>query len=324
MEMTQIRYFLAVSETLNFTRAAELCFISQPALTKGIKKLEASIGGELLHRTKNSVELSYLGKNLLPKFRQIYLDADTAKKEAKRLLRQESSLLRIGIQSNVFIGCLLPVFQGFLSDNPAVQFEFLESGKHELKHKLDNHELDMVFLSVNNAQEETDPDEVYAETFVVAFGAKHPFINRHQIRAQELNQQCFCYRTHCSSSRQLNQYLAEQGIDLNIVYSSDRDDWVKSFVRGNFGLTFLPKTQALTEGLPFVEIADYQVTRSIVLETTDTEEQRSPVCHQFVEAIPNLAKEYSRQLQMTESMDHLMPGHHDEAASTAVALNNAV
>ena len=62
MELYQIRYFLAVAETLNFTRASERAFVSQPALTKAIQRLEETIGGRLFDRTKNSVQLSELGQ----------------------------------------------------------------------------------------------------------------------------------------------------------------------------------------------------------------------------------------------------------------------
>ena len=54
MEMHQVRYFLAVADTLNFTRAAELCYVSQPALTRAIQQLEEELGGLLLRRERIS------------------------------------------------------------------------------------------------------------------------------------------------------------------------------------------------------------------------------------------------------------------------------
>ena len=50
MELHQVRYFLAVASTLNFTRAAEQCNVTQPALTKGVQKLEQELGGQLIYR----------------------------------------------------------------------------------------------------------------------------------------------------------------------------------------------------------------------------------------------------------------------------------
>src|SRR3954467_3331403 len=61
MELYQIRYFLAVAETMNFTRASERSFVSQPALTKAIQRLEETIRGRLFERTANSVEHTRLG-----------------------------------------------------------------------------------------------------------------------------------------------------------------------------------------------------------------------------------------------------------------------
>jgi DNA-binding transcriptional LysR family regulator len=309
MEMTQIRYFIAVSETLNFTRAAEQCFISQPALTKGIKKLEASIGGELLHRTKNSVGLSYLGKQLLPKFQKIYHDATIAKEEAKRLITESDSMLRIGIQDCVFIGSVLPMLQGFQADNSGIKFEFMESEKYCLKDKLESHELDIIFLSrLDTADEEDHETVVYREDFVVAFGDQHRFSGRSLISIQELMNERYCLRTHCNSSTQLDKEVLARGIDLNVVYSSDRDDWVRSFVSGNFGVTFLPESQAICEGLRYVKFSDFKVSRSVVLRTCAEVNQLLP-CRKFLSALPLLTSEYCRQLDSRNRLDTgILPG----------------
>ena len=61
MEMQQVRYFLAVSRTLNFTRAAEECNVTQPALTRAIKQLEDELGGELIRREGRNTHLTDLG-----------------------------------------------------------------------------------------------------------------------------------------------------------------------------------------------------------------------------------------------------------------------
>jgi LysR family transcriptional regulator, hydrogen peroxide-inducible genes activator len=66
MEMYQIRYFLAVAESLNFTRAAERCNVTQSALTRAIQKLEEELGGLLLWRVRNLTHLSDLGRLMKP------------------------------------------------------------------------------------------------------------------------------------------------------------------------------------------------------------------------------------------------------------------
>jgi hypothetical protein len=76
MEMSQIRYALAASRTLNFTRAAEDCHVTQPALTKGIKALEAELGAPLFLREGRRVLLSDFGRSMIPHLRQIVEEAE--------------------------------------------------------------------------------------------------------------------------------------------------------------------------------------------------------------------------------------------------------
>src|SRR6516225_8569832 len=86
MEMHQVRYFLAVADTLNFTRAAELCHVSQPALTRAIQQLEEELGGLLLRRERKLTHLTDFGRLLEPHLRQLAADAEAAKTTAKRFL----------------------------------------------------------------------------------------------------------------------------------------------------------------------------------------------------------------------------------------------
>src|SRR6185369_16112327 len=101
MELYQIRYFLAVAETMNFTRASERSFVSQPALSKAIQRLEETIGGRLFDRTKNSVQLTELGHAMLPNFRQIYDSANQAREQARRLTREPRQRVRVGVMCTI-------------------------------------------------------------------------------------------------------------------------------------------------------------------------------------------------------------------------------
>ncbi len=72
MEMQQVRYFITLAKTLNFTRAAEECNVSQPSLTRAIRLLEAELGGELLRRERRQSHLTDLGQRMLPLMQQCY------------------------------------------------------------------------------------------------------------------------------------------------------------------------------------------------------------------------------------------------------------
>ncbi len=101
MEMHQVRYFLAVCETENFTRAAEHCHVSQPALTQAIKKLEDELGGPLFHREHGRVTLSGLGSLVRPRFEQMNREVDTAVKEADAYWRFNKAPLNLGVMVTI-------------------------------------------------------------------------------------------------------------------------------------------------------------------------------------------------------------------------------
>ncbi|HKF10562.1 MAG TPA: LysR family transcriptional regulator [Xanthobacteraceae bacterium] len=89
MELQQVRYFLALCEELNFTRAARLCGVSQPTLTTAISALERELGGVLFHR-KPSIALTELGHAVRPYLKEIARSADDAREAAKTLLGHKS------------------------------------------------------------------------------------------------------------------------------------------------------------------------------------------------------------------------------------------
>lgn len=109
MELHQVRYFLALSESLNFTRAAETCHVTQPALTKSIQRLEAELGGALVYRERQATRLTPLGERLLPFLAQTYQAAMAAKEQAGCFIRQELAPLRLGVMPLVPLAMISPV-----------------------------------------------------------------------------------------------------------------------------------------------------------------------------------------------------------------------
>ena len=85
METNQVRYFLTLCRELNFTRAAELCHVSQPALTKAIKNLEEELGGELFRRERGNTHLTDLGRLVKPHFEQVFAATETARAGLKTM-----------------------------------------------------------------------------------------------------------------------------------------------------------------------------------------------------------------------------------------------
>ena len=84
MHMNQVRYFLALCEERNFTRAAKRCGVKQPSLTNAIKSLESKLGGELFERNQSKTQLTKLGRLVYPRMRRINREAAYAEQIAKQ------------------------------------------------------------------------------------------------------------------------------------------------------------------------------------------------------------------------------------------------
>ena len=90
MQVQQIRYFLALVEGLNFTRAAQRCGVSQPSLTGGIRRLEAELGGQLFTR-KPKVAVTPLGRTMAPYLERLAQDVDDTLRAARSFRKDASN-----------------------------------------------------------------------------------------------------------------------------------------------------------------------------------------------------------------------------------------
>ena len=101
MELSQVRYFLAVASELNFTRAAEQCNVTQPALSRGIKMLEEEFGGALFHRERRYTHLTELGRMVHTYLAGVYENSMSAKQIAEQYTRLKKTPLKLGIMSTI-------------------------------------------------------------------------------------------------------------------------------------------------------------------------------------------------------------------------------
>jgi DNA-binding transcriptional LysR family regulator len=276
MELYQIRYFLSVAETLNFTRASERSFISQPALTKAIQRLEETIGGRLFDRTKTSVQLTDLGRAMLPNFLQIYESANQAREQARRLLREKREVVRVGVMCTIDFQQLLAGFERSQSGRTEISLDFREGNLEALTEALDRGDVDLgIMCSPWEIPRRFRVLPLYREDYVVAVGDDHRFLGRMEIEIGELHRERYCERVMCEFSTWIERRLRERGITLEVVQSSAREDWIQALVRANFGVAFMPRSIARGAALAHVRISDVPIMRDVSV-LTQAERPTSP------------------------------------------------
>ncbi|MEU1202723.1 LysR family transcriptional regulator [Streptomyces sp. NPDC005813] len=177
MESRPLRYFVAVAEELNFTRAAERLGISPPPLSRAIRQLEAEMGVALLERTTHNVALTPAGAVLLAEAR-IALDAlQAAERRAQRAAAPEPKLI-LAVKADGDAGLLEPILACFASQPVAVPVAVRLCGWLEQPRLLRQGEADVALVHEPFDRTGLDSETLICEARVVALAADHPLAAR--------------------------------------------------------------------------------------------------------------------------------------------------
>jgi Bacterial regulatory helix-turn-helix protein, lysR family/LysR substrate binding domain len=123
VELHQVRYFVALCRILNFTRAADACNVTQPALTRAIQRLEDELGGPLFQRERGLTQLTELGRLMRPLLEETIAAAEAAKENATRFKRSELATLRIGLPPDISAGIVTSPLREMLRRIPTLEIE---------------------------------------------------------------------------------------------------------------------------------------------------------------------------------------------------------
>ena len=268
MEMQHVRYFLALSQTLNFTRAAEQSNVSQPALTRAIQQLEYELGGPLFHRERQRTHLSELGRIMLPYFETIQAQSDAAKTHAKSLKKLDTATLKIGAMCTIGPQILSDLFIQFGLAHPNVDLEVEDKSAQELLEMLASGKLEMALFGLPEG-----PDlrfhalPLFKERFVVAVPPGHRLAAKSVVTSADLHDEAYINRASCEIYDFAKQAFRSRGVILRKVFSSERDDWVQGMIRAGMGFGFFPELCVTDPGLVTRRLVDPEFVRTVMLVT---------------------------------------------------------
>ncbi|MBR2117731.1 MAG: LysR family transcriptional regulator, partial [Afipia sp.] len=120
MELNQVEYFVNLAETLNFTTAARLSGVSQPSLTRSIRRLEEELGGPLIYRDGKNSRLTALGQEIEKDFKQVQLALRSVRQHSHDWALGSQCVLDIAVAPSVSPNAFTSFFQRALEENPTV------------------------------------------------------------------------------------------------------------------------------------------------------------------------------------------------------------
>lgn len=260
---------MAVCETLNFTRAAERCNVSQPALTRAIQNLEERLGGPLLNRERGNTHLTELGRMMRPYFEQVLNQMEDAKRRAKTFVKLEETTLTVGLMCTIGPHKLVDLFSGFIESYKGVEVYLKDAPASTLEELLFKGEIDVaIFCRPSNLDDRFHALPLYRERFVVAIGAGHPLERLNAVRVKDLHGQRYLARANCEYYEYLRDVREKiGGVELKRPYTSERDDWIQCMVLAGLGFTYMPEYAVTVPGLLLRPLVEPEVYRTVSLVT---------------------------------------------------------
>lgn len=249
MEIPKLTYFLAAAQTLNFRRAAELCSVAQPVLSRQIAALESELGVALFSRVKKRVALTEAGEEFAVYARQAL--------EALQQGQQAMAELNIGERGLVRIGCIegfgteqLPhLFAGFQQRFPHIRLQVCIRGTDELLHLVERQELDFAVVGMTFDRGKPPATLVVRDIFRDQL---HTLVAPHHRLAQQrespllleqiAREPLVLLREGFGARRVMERVFAQRNLSLQPVAEVDMLEGVLAFVKIGIGVTFVPPT----------------------------------------------------------------------------------
>ena len=277
MEMHQIRYFLAVARTLHFTRAAEECHVTQPALTRAIHLLEEELGGELLRRERTFTHLTELGRRMLPLMQQCYESALAAKTLARSINSGETTSLSLALSRTINLALLTAALGELSRICASVQLKLIRGSAPEIAELLKRGEAEFALAGpLGEAWERLDMWPLFTEPFALIVQRGHRLAGRNLVEFDQLADERLLVLAACEMAEELSLHLSRQGIKTAGAHQVTTDHDLMALVEAGLGIAIVPASAIRSERLRSVPLDGLNLTRTVAVYGV-AGRKRSPV-----------------------------------------------
>lgn len=268
MELNQIRYFINLAETLNFTEAAARSGVSQPSLTKSIKRLEEELGGALLYRDGKDTRLTALGREIQIEFMGLEKAVQAVHELAENSVRGRSRILNFGVATTIAPKVISTFLTYALKELPSVTLNVHPLSGGEGINEILSGKYDGCFLpNMPKAHFKLAIQPLYSERLMLGCSKNHPLANYPMITAQQMSDQPYVDRLSCEFHSQIVEYFMDRKILMRPKFSAEREDWVQQMVAAGDAVCIMPERSAIVSGIVLRPIENLDLERQIAFVT---------------------------------------------------------
>ena len=260
MEMHQVKYFLATASELNFTKAAEICNVTQPSLTRAIKQLENALGGDLFRRERPQAQLTELGQRMYPLLKQCYESAHGARMLASAIKSGEIGTLKLALSHTINLELLTSHLTELNRLFNRLEVKLLRGRAPEIIELLKTGEAELAIAAdLGDGWERLDRWPLFTEEFGLILNAKHLLASHSAIEVDDLRQERWLRRAYCEHFEKAMSLLRSHGLDVDQGYELNSERDLITLLESDFGVAFAPRSlprpktlkQAAVNGVEF-------------------------------------------------------------------------
>jgi len=301
MELRHLRYFVAVAEELNFTKAGEKLRLAQPSLTRQIHNLEEELGVRLLNRTKNQVSLTEEGRSFLIDARRLVAQSVESVQAVQRLSRGETGQLNLGYMSKFSFDLLPGTLVEFSRTRPEIAVNLFDMSPAEQLRALDTRKIDCGFVGVRPPANYKNLGMLSWQCIgqhevVVVMPAKHALAKKSRIRLEDLKPLFFVTMsetTHPGSRAWLCGVCQKAGFTPRILQDVELETDLLRFVADDLGVA-LAREQVKRLAHPAVVFRPLAAPIKADYWVAWHQENRSKALHQYVQIVKHEAARLHR------------------------------
>ncbi|HWL16061.1 MAG TPA: LysR family transcriptional regulator [Opitutus sp.] len=268
MELHQLRYFVAVAETGNFTRAAQRSNVTQPSLSQQILNLEREVGHKLFHRLGRKAVLTEAGTVFLERARRILFEVENATRE----LSDHPGLgrrIHVGAVQTVMPYLVAPVIDICRTRLTNVQVNAREDFRRDLIEAVVEGDVDLAVVPMPVKDHRVSIEPLLTEPLLLVVGKEHPFATRPAISLEDLSEETFISLGDMSSlAAQTRVFFGDHQFEPRIGYRCAQVATLKRFVAMGFGISILPQIAHQPDdrdSLIYLRISGSEPTREIAV-----------------------------------------------------------
>jgi LysR family hydrogen peroxide-inducible transcriptional activator len=251
MEIHQLRYFVAVADEGNFSRAAAKVRVAQPSLSQQIRKLEAEIGQPLFDRLPRSVVLTEAGRCFIDYARQILASIGDARRSVDDLKEAVTGKLAVGAIPTIAPYVLPELVVKFQKDYPEVTLELVEDVTDGITRRIDAGELDVALASSCEPSPTLRRQSLGSEQLLALVPETDPLATQTLVELDDLKSQRFLllHEMHCLS-QQVHHLLETRRLRPEIALAGSQLTTIARMVAAGIGVSIVPQMMVKHQATP--------------------------------------------------------------------------